>query len=324
MISETQSVSIDAIDMGGDALRITTRRDIDNLAASIRRLGLINAPLLKEAAAGYRVISGFRRIEACRRLQMPSVPARMVGADTSRRTCVELAVADNALQRPLNELELARCFRLLQSFYPSLQALTRAGRRLGLPQGTAYVRKLLALAEMGDDIQQAVGRGDISLSMVAALQKCTPPDASAVCALFVRLKPSLNKQREIYQLCREIALRDQMSISELLQEPGLKSILAATDVDANRKTALLRQALKKRRMPSLSRAREQFEREVKTLDLGKGLSLVPPAGFEGRTYRLNAAFGTLEDLRRHLDTLRKLVESPAMKRILERRHVSGD
>ncbi len=324
MTSDKTCVDIAAVDTHADELRITTRRDIDALAASIRHLGLMHAPLLRRTKAGYTVICGFRRIEACRRLRMTSVPAHLVEAGISPLRCVELAVADNALQRPLDELELARCFRLLHPFYPRPEALSRAGRRLGLPAGSAYIRKLLQLTAMPPQIQQAVARGDISLAMVEALEKCEAPEAAALAEIFIALRPSLNKQREILQLCREIAAREGTDVAALLQAPELRSIIDDRDVDANRRVALLRTALRKRRMPALTRALEQFEAQVGALALGKELKLIPPAGFEGRVYRFELRFFSTADLRRQADRLRDLSEHPVMSRILERRQLDGD
>ena len=305
------TVALEAVDERDERLRITTRRDIDPLVECIGHLGLINAPVLRKTTEGYSVVCGFRRIEACHRLGMETIPARLTPGNISELACVEMAVADNAMQRTLNQLELSRCFRLLSPFYPRINMLTEAGKGLGLPDGAAYVRKLLSLAELPENIQRAVGRGDISLSMVEALQQSDPVDAAAMAALFGRLKPSLNKQREIFQLCREISKREDIPISTLLDSPPFKMITTEEEVDANRRTTLLREALRKRRMPALSKADEEFQRELAQLALGKGITLVPPPGFEGRTYRLTIEFSNRQNLEDRLAGLKTLVTGAA-------------
>ncbi len=322
--ADSATIALKAVEERDERLRITTRRDIDTLAESVGHLGLINAPVLRKTVDGYSVVCGFRRIAACRRLGMKTVPARLTPETISELACVELAVADNAMQRPLNTLELARCFRLLSPFYPRLDMLTEAGKSLGLPGGAAYVRKLLGLTGLPENIQRAVGRGDISLSMVEALQQGNPVDAAAMAALFMKLRPSLNKQREIYQLCREISKREDISISALLDSPPFKRITTDEKMDANRRTTLLREALKRRRMPALSKAGEEFQREVAKLALGHGVTLVPPQGFEGRTYRLTMEFSSRQDLEDRLASLKAMAVNPAMARILSRSSVTGE
>jgi ParB/RepB/Spo0J family partition protein len=324
MISETTVIEIVAVNESDGHLRITTRRDIRTLAASIRHLGLINPPILRKSNAGYTVVCGFRRVEACRRIGMKSIPARLSGEDVSDLECVELAIADNAMQRDLNELELSRCFCLLSRFYPQMSLLTEAAGRLGLPAGMPYVKKLLTLASLPGKIQTAVACGQISLSMVERLRQCDAADADAMASLFMALRPSLNKQQEIFRLCREISKREEISITALLNNPELKALTASEDLDSNRRTTLLRQALQKRRMPALNKALQRFQRELDGLKLGRGGTLVPPAGFEGRKYRLVFEFSTPHDLERHLATLKQLVDNPALERILDRRNITGE
>jgi len=56
------------IDPRDERFRITTRRDSDDLHISIGRLGLQAEPLVLPGASGFVIVSGFRRIAACRGL----------------------------------------------------------------------------------------------------------------------------------------------------------------------------------------------------------------------------------------------------------------
>ena len=208
MISNTTVVELSEVKTRDDRLRITTKADIGSLAESIGQIGMINSPVLRQSGSGYRVVSGFRRIEACQLLQIKTIPAHLVDGSATDLFCVELAITDNAAQRDLNDLELSRCFMLLSPFYPAVASLVSAGRRLGLRAGAGYVRKLLCLASLPEEVQKAVGDGSISLSMSEALLKSNPRDTAALAALFILLRPSLNKQREIFLLCKELSKRD--------------------------------------------------------------------------------------------------------------------
>ncbi|MBW2013345.1 MAG: ParB N-terminal domain-containing protein, partial [Deltaproteobacteria bacterium] len=57
-------VKLSLIDSNDDSFRITTRRNIDHLMASIDHVGVLNPPLLIEKKSGYKIVCGFRRIEA--------------------------------------------------------------------------------------------------------------------------------------------------------------------------------------------------------------------------------------------------------------------
>ena len=62
----TRLIPLADIDLRDERFRITTRRDCDDLNASIVRLGLQAEPLVLPGAAGLIIVSGFRRIAACR------------------------------------------------------------------------------------------------------------------------------------------------------------------------------------------------------------------------------------------------------------------
>ena len=72
------------IDPGDERFRITTRRDSDDLHLSIGRLGLRAAPLVLPGAAGFIIVSGFRRIAACQGLGWDSIPARVLQKAVAR------------------------------------------------------------------------------------------------------------------------------------------------------------------------------------------------------------------------------------------------
>lgn len=322
MISDTALIALQAVNFRDEHLRITTRKDVDELTASIKHLGMINLPVLRSTDSGYCIVCGFRRIQACRLMQMKEIPVRLVNAEASVLDCVELAISDNAMQRDLNELEMSRCLSLLSPFYQEIEMLTEAARRLGLKVGSAYVRKLLCVASLSEEVQKAVGDGHLSISMAESMAKSDSRDTAALTALLVLLRTSLNKQREIIQLCREIAKRDGIAISTLLENPDIRAITDDRELDGNRKTALLRDLLKKRRMPVLSEALKAFDQQRSRLNLGQGVRMVPPPGFEGRNYRLTFDFSTRSDLEGHLSTMKQLLRNPAMEQILSRKNVT--
>ena len=63
---KNQTVKLSEIDHADDTYRITTQTDVSDLKQSFKRVGLLNPPFLIENNSSYTVVSGFRRIEACR------------------------------------------------------------------------------------------------------------------------------------------------------------------------------------------------------------------------------------------------------------------
>lgn len=313
----TTRIRIDGIDLAELRYRISTPVPIDSLARSIAAVGLMSPPILLKGSEGLTIVSGFRRISALQRLEVQAVDARLLEADTWRR-CAMLAVADNALQRPLNPMETARCLALLASTVDDSQMLPELARNLGLDIHPSQFQKSLALNRLPEPLQRAVISDIITPAMALELGRLASCDALRLTDLFVDLRPSFGKQREILVLCREIAKREGVSICQVLAHDRILAILQAETPDSNPKTAELRKELKQRRFPALSQAEETFDGCRKNLKLPPGVQLLPPAQFEGLTYQFILPIQSIPDLENHRDTLTRLLEEPFLKTILER------
>jgi len=71
-----ETIPLADIDSADECFRITTRNDLDDLCASISKLGLLNPPRVLPGASGFVIVSGFRRVAACRRRGWDRLPRR--------------------------------------------------------------------------------------------------------------------------------------------------------------------------------------------------------------------------------------------------------
>ncbi len=316
-----QTVKLSWIDSKDDTYRITTEVRIDALADSIKNVGLINAPLLIEKPGSgpkpeFTIVGGFRRIEACRRLGWSTIKARILASDTSKLEWVKLAITDNALQRPLNLIEESRSISMLSAFFADNDSLAKETSALGLPENPTIIKKIKNICHLPLPIQNGILANTISLAMALELSMLEQNAVVAFANLFGDLKLSLNKQREIIILVKEIALREDMSIFEVLEENYLQEILNNKELDRTQKTRKIRSYLKKRRFPALSKAENEFKINVKELKLGSGAKLIPPNNFEGNTYTLSLYFKNKKELNDRLAILEKIVKNPVFGKIL--------
>ncbi len=94
--------------------------DILNLAASIKRNGLIQRPVVRRHPANsnlYEVISGHRRIEAIiTHLHWKEIPCRLVENLTELDT-FKLVLADNIQRRPLTHYEEGKAFLVMKETF---------------------------------------------------------------------------------------------------------------------------------------------------------------------------------------------------------------
>lgn len=306
------------IDSKDDSFRITTQLNVDDLVDSIHRVGILNLPLLVEKETGYKIVCGFRRIEACRRLNWADVEVRMLESDTKQLDCVTYAIMDNSLQRPLNLIEQSRSINLLYPFFKDVSVMGKKLSSMGLPDNPSIVKKIKELCHLSDSIQNGILSNTISLAMALELGKLQQDAGESFAKLFETLKLSLNKQKEILTLVKEISLREDISILKVIKTDRVNKILTNEDLDRNQKIRNIRSYLKQRRFPVITNAENKFENQLKKLKLGSGMKLIPPDNFEGTTYLLKLFFKNLNELKAHQSSIDALIKNPSLRKILDR------
>ncbi|MEE9496596.1 MAG: ParB/RepB/Spo0J family partition protein [Desulfobacterales bacterium] len=312
-----QTVMLADVDSADTTFRITTRTELDNLVLSIQKLGLMHAPVLKYDPPGYIIVCGFRRIAACRNLGWTRIPARVLRKNFDFFEMARLAVADNALQRPLNLIETSRALKLLTVVNTAKESLVAAAAELGLPLSPAIVPKLKRICDLPRQIQKGILTNVIDLSMALELDRFNPADGQALLGLFEHLKLGLNRQRELLLLLEEISQREEIPIQQLMTQKPLNQLLENTKIDRSIKRQKVRTCLRRRRFPMISKAETQYKAFVKQLKLGPNINLMPPKDFEGMTYTMTIRFDNQKELKNLKEKLEKIIHHPGLGKILD-------
>ena len=311
-----QAVMLADVDSDDTTFCITTRTELDDLVPSIRKLGLMHAPVLKHNSSRYIIVCGFRRIAACRMLGWTQIYARVLRRNFDFLEMARLAVADNALQRPLNLIERSRALKLLMAANVEREVLAAAAAELGLPLSPAIVPRLKKICDLPQPIQKGILANAIDLSMALELDRFEPEDGQALFGLFNHLKLGLNRQRELLLMLEEISLREEIPIQQLMTEKPLKRILENTEIDRSIKRQKVRTYLRRRRFPMISKAEMQYKAFVKQLKLGSNINLMPPKDFEGMTYTMTIRFNNQEELKNSKEKLEEILHHPDLGKIL--------
>jgi ParB family chromosome partitioning protein len=297
-------------------LQITTRRGVEDLVDSIKKIGLMHAPVLIKNSGAYKIVCGFRRVAACRNLGWSQITAGVLEKTTDRRQMTILAVADNALQRPLNLVEMSRALSLLADVFPDPVRLREAALALGLPPDPAVAAKIMRIGRLPLKIQHAVVAETIGLSMALALGELDQAAAEALVDLFAQLKVGLNSQRELLLLLKEIGSREDRPIQQLLAAKPLQEILMNALLDRAVKRQSVRFYLQQRRYPSISKATADYTMRVKQLKLGKDINLIPPKNFEDAAFTLTLRFHNREELGERKKKIEEIMAHPALAEII--------
>ncbi len=145
------------------ALRADLGR-LDDLMASIDKVGLLQPIIVRPVEAGYEVVAGNRRFEACRRLGWIKVPCHIVELDD--KEAFEVSLIENVQRNMLNPLEEAQAFKKYVDEY-GWGGVSDLARRIGKNQ--VYVSKRMRLLNLPSDIQSDIASNRINPSVAEEL-----------------------------------------------------------------------------------------------------------------------------------------------------------
>lgn len=141
--------------------------ELSQLAVSIQQNGLLQPLTVRksETGSGYELISGERRLRACKLLNAEYVPCIVM--ETDSRSSAVLAVIENIQRADLNYIEEALAFKSLIDHYALTQEDCAA--RLGIAQST--VANKLRLLRLTDEEKALVLRYRLNERQARALLK---------------------------------------------------------------------------------------------------------------------------------------------------------
>ena len=159
-----EELPVSAIRPNARQPRQTFPRDgIEELAASIREVGLLQPLVVRSTTGGFELIAGERRLRAAKEAGLDRVPVliRQAGDNES----MELALVENLQRENLSPLETAAAYQALMEGF----GLTKdqLARRLG--KSRAAVTNTLRLAQLPGPIRDMLGQGQLSEGHARAL-----------------------------------------------------------------------------------------------------------------------------------------------------------
>lgn len=137
--------------------------ELEDLADSIKKLGIIQPLTLRKIGERFQLISGERRLRASKLAGLTHVPAYVRTADD--QGMIEMALVENIQRSDLNAVEIALSFqRLIQECNLSQEDLApRVGKN------RATISNYLRLLRLPHEVQYAIRQGLLSMGHARAL-----------------------------------------------------------------------------------------------------------------------------------------------------------
>ena len=169
--SAINNIPLSAISPNPDQPRTSFDDDaLEELAASIRQIGIIQPlSLRKTAADSYQIIAGERRYRAALMAGLSSVPAYIRNANDVELT--EMALIENIQREDLNAIEIALTFRKLIEQYSLTQE--RLSERIGKKRAT--IANFLRLLKLPAEVQLGLRDKRVDMGHARALLTISNP-----------------------------------------------------------------------------------------------------------------------------------------------------
>lgn len=164
---------------------------LQELAESIKVLGIIQPITVRKDGAKFEIISGERRYRASKMAGLKEIPAyvRLV----NDQELLEMALVENIQREDLDAIEVALTYqRLLEEIGLTQEALSQ---RIGKERST--ITNSIRLLKLNPDVQQAIRNGDISAGHGRAILSLeNPEDQQALFKQIVNNRLSVRQAEE--------------------------------------------------------------------------------------------------------------------------------
>lgn len=198
------------------------------LFESISESGVISPIVVCEKDGRFEIISGYRRVEACRRLNIDVIPA--IIKDLTREEAIVMHVDSNLQRDKVLPSEKAFGYKM------KLDAMKRQGFRSDLTSDQAgrkcesaeiianesddsktQVRRYIRLTFLIPEILKLVDEGRIAFTPAVALSYLTPEEQNAIYRFYdeMEVTPSYSQAVELKKLSAEGNLNERV-ISEIM------------------------------------------------------------------------------------------------------------
>lgn len=311
MLLSHRSISLSAINLTAIEWNLhpwECRNLSPELQASLTCCGVLHPPLVLAASAKtFVVVSGIRRIEFIQKsTTAQELNCLVIEKDAPPSFILDLIFTEQNAAGPLSLAEKARFFEIACQLSVPAEIKNSFLEKLQLKSGRSTIPNLLKILDQEEIIIQEIHAGRMQDRMVTELLSLPKDtDRRAMVLLFKRLNLGDGQQKKFFNLIRDIAFREDCSISSFLQQQAVIEILDHQQMNIPQKIQHLGKLLQQALTPASTLAEEAFVQHVKNLQLPTNYSLAHCPFFEKDEVTLSITFKNFADCARYLEQQQK-------------------
>lgn len=216
----------------GQPRKIFRDESLNELAASIKEIGVIQPIIVQRIGDGYRIVAGERRWRAARIAGLSTIPA-IVREDLSDTETMAQALIENILREDLNPIEEASAMKDLLVTHKLTQE--KLSNLLGKPRAT--IANTIRILNLDESLQEFVSRGDLSEGHAKVILSLKEKEDQRKVADVIMARDMNVRQSEVF-VKKYIDAQNNPSKKIQAVEQDIRFTLSATEVETKLKKQL--------------------------------------------------------------------------------------
>ena len=299
-----KNLPLKEISLQDERFRISYYFSLEKLILSIQKVGLLSPPLVAMRDNHFILVSGWKRVLACIKLGLSSIPVFVLGEKDDLKTFLA-AFYENLATREFSLLEKAEILRRLKKFGEDEKSIVKHYLPLlDIPSTLSNLESFLAFSRIEPEVKKAIHQKNMPFSSVKLLVGFTAQERKLLLPLL--LPAGQNKLKGILEDLKEISRRNDIPPKKILSSKEILDIMGSEKLSPLQKTDKVRLILRKKRYPALSLREESFDSLLKKLQLPKSVKVKPSQFFEEDNFTVNFSFENSEELKANLLKLQEL------------------
>jgi ParB family chromosome partitioning protein len=299
-----KNLSLKEISLEDERFRISYYFSLEKLILSIQKVGLLNLPLVALRDKRFILASGWKRVLACIKLSLSSIPVFVLEEEDDLKTFLA-AFYENFATREFSLLEKAEILSRLKKFGKDEKSIVKHYLPLlDIPSTLSNLESFLAFSRIEPEVKRVIHQKNMPFSSVKLIVGFTSQERKLLLPLL--LPSGQNKLKEILEDLKEISRRNDIAAKKILSSKEILDIRGSEKLSPVQKADKIRLILRKKRYPALSLREESFNSLLNKLKLPKAVMVKPSPFFEEESFSLNFSFGSSEELKTNLLKLQEL------------------
>jgi ParB-like chromosome segregation protein Spo0J len=308
-----ETIRLSRINIRDERFRTSYFFDAEALARSIVAVGLLCPPLVRASGKRFVLISGWKRVLACRDAGVAEITVLVTEQADDLKLFVA-AIEENRTNRSLSLTEKAAILDKLAALGLAQKAIVKdVMPGLGLPATPAHLRSLKKLAGARLDVRRYAHEKEIPFGLLESFLRFGDADRSRLLPLLYPL--GQNKQRELLDDLWGVVRRDRVAVKSVLRGGAIGESQRSEALSPLQRADRVRGHLRKLRYPALSTQQEAFDAALRMLGRPGEIVIQPSPFFEDESVSVSFRFKSAGELRDRLKKLERLASQPELRRL---------